>query len=91
MTVREQLSKELEQSPDSLIEEILDFCLFLKQRQQVKINNQTTETKTNGIIDLLNRVKEIQAQVPTEEWDKLPHDGSINHDHYLYGSPKVEG
>jgi hypothetical protein len=91
MTVREQLSKELEQVPDSLVEEILDFCLFVKQRQQDKSNNQPTETKTNGILDLLNRVKEIQAQVPTEEWDKLPHDGSINHDHYLYGSPKVEG
>lgn len=91
MTVREQLSQELEQAPESLVEEILDFCLFLKQRKQTKVNNQATETKPNGILDLLNRVKEIQAQVPTEEWDKLPHDGSINHDHYLYGSPKVEG
>ena len=91
MTVREQLSKELEQTPESLIEEILDFCLFLKQRQLAKTNHQATETKTNGILNLLNRVKEIQAQVPTEEWDKLPHDGSINHDHYLYGSPKIEG
>jgi ssDNA-specific exonuclease RecJ len=90
MTFREQLSRELEQAPDSLVEEILDFCLFLKQRQQDKTNHQATETKTNGILDLLERVKEIQAQVPTEEWDKLPHDGSINHDHYLYGSPKIE-
>jgi hypothetical protein len=80
MTAREQLSKELEQAPDSLVEEILDFCLFVKQRQQAKTNHQATETKTNGILDLLERVKEIQAQVPTEEWDRLPHDGSINHD-----------
>ena len=78
MTIREQLSQELEQSSDSLIEEILDFCLFLKQRHQAKINNQATETKTSGILDLLERVKEIQAQVPIEEWDKLPHDRSIN-------------
>ena len=78
MTVRELLSKELEQAPDSLVEEILYFCLFLKQRQQAKTNHQATEIKTNGILDLLNRVKEIQAQVPPKEWDKLPHDGSIN-------------
>jgi PHD/YefM family antitoxin component YafN of YafNO toxin-antitoxin module len=36
MTVRDKLGKELEQVPDSLVEEILDFCIFLKQRQQVK-------------------------------------------------------
>jgi|GEM_PF-322128 len=90
MTVREQLSKELEQAPESLVEEILDFCLFVKQRQQAKANNQAIAPKTNGILDLLESIKAIQAQVPNEEWDKIPHDGSINHDHYLYGSPKVE-
>ena len=32
--------------------------------------------------------KEISESVPLEEWEKLPSDGSINHDHYLYGAPK---
>jgi len=86
MTVREQLSKELEQAPESLVEEILDFCLFLKQREQIKVSTP----ETSDILDLLEKVKQIQAQVPAEEWHKLPHDGSINHDHYLYGLPKVE-
>ena len=45
MTVREQLSKALEQAPDSLVEEILDFCLFIKQRQQAKVDNQADEAK----------------------------------------------
>jgi hypothetical protein len=31
---------------------------------------------------------EISASIPLEEWEKLPSDGSVNHDHYLYGSPK---
>ena len=75
MTFREQLSQELEQAPDSLVEEILDFCLFIKQRQQAKTKHQVTETKTNGIIDLLERVKESQAQISTEDWDKLLHQG----------------
>ena len=34
MTYRKQLLKELEQTPDALLEEILDFCLLLRQRQQ---------------------------------------------------------
>jgi len=32
--------------------------------------------------------EEISAQVPLEEWEKLPTDGSEQHDHYLYGSRK---
>jgi hypothetical protein len=90
MTIREQLSKEIEQAPDILVEEILDFCLFIKQRQEAKILAQNPSPQASDILDLLNRVKEIQAQVPAEEWEKLPHDGSINHDCYLYGDPKVE-
>ena len=32
--------------------------------------------------------REISESVPFEEWEKLPSDGSVNHDHYLYGAPK---
>ena len=31
---------------------------------------------------------EMSAEIPEEMWAELPTDGSINHDHYLYGSPK---
>lgn len=40
MTLREQLLKKLEQTPDILLEAILDFCLFLRQRQQNKSHQQ---------------------------------------------------
>ncbi len=33
---------------------------------------------------------EISARIPPEEKARMPHDGSINYKHYLYGSPKVE-
>lgn len=76
------------------VEEILDFCLFLKKRQQAKSEDSASPvpqaTQTNGILDLLRQIEAIQATVPPEEGGKLPHDASINHDHYLYGSPKVE-
>lgn len=91
MSAKEQLLRELEQAPDTLVEEILDFCLFVKQRHQIKAaSSASSEPQVSGILDLLERVREIQAQVPREEWDKLPHDGSINHDHYLYSAPRVE-
>jgi hypothetical protein len=33
-------------------------------------------------------IREIVKDVPDEEWDRLPRDGSLNVDHYLYGAPK---
>ena len=33
-------------------------------------------------------IAEISSEIPDEEWEKLPADGSLNHDHYLYGAPK---
>jgi hypothetical protein len=32
--------------------------------------------------------KEIGESIPLEEWEKIPSDGSVNHDYYLYGAPK---
>jgi hypothetical protein len=39
---------------------------------------------------LWQRVVEIGASVPDEDWAKVPTDLSKNLDHYLYGSPKGE-
>lgn len=33
-------------------------------------------------------IQEIMADVPEEEWDRLPPDLSDNLDHYMYGTPK---
>ena len=33
-------------------------------------------------------IQEISNQAPLGTWDDVPTDGSVNHDHYLYGAPK---
>lgn len=33
--------------------------------------------------------REIGKSVPAKEWEKVPSDGSINIDHYLYGHAKT--
>lgn len=36
------------------------------------------------------RIIELGASVPMEEWEKVPKDLAKNLDHYLYGAPKEE-
>jgi hypothetical protein len=35
-------------------------------------------------------IAERVKAIPEEELEKIPHDGAVNHDHYLYGAAKKE-
>ena len=39
-----------------------------------------------AIFDLVDRAA---SKLTSEELDQVPHDGSINYKHYLYGHPKI--
>jgi hypothetical protein len=89
---REQLIQELDQTPDFVVQEVLNFLLFIKVRLKHKIKeSQTTDAQQSpSLPSFLQFVDEISAQIPNEEWAKLPKDLSKNLDHYLYGAPKDE-
>lgn len=60
-----------------------------EQREVLKIVEQRLEkNKPENSRPIWEIAKEISESIPLEEWEKLPSDGSINHDHYLYGAPK---
>jgi hypothetical protein len=92
MTTKEELIKEITQAPDFLIEEVLNFLLFIKNRFKQRTSENKTGDVTNNLSSpsFLNFVDDITNQIPQTEWEKLPSDLSKNLDHYLYGSPKSE-
>lgn len=59
------------------------------QKEVLKI----VEDKVSARLDRNSRpiwevLVEMSAEIPDEMWAELPSDGSVNHDHYLYGAPK---
>lgn len=97
MTAKEQLIKEIEQAPESLIEELLDFLLFAKARR----NQQNTEIDSTSPLAVEQNEQQLQKskpiweifedftnELPEEVIAKLPTDGAVQLDHYLYGKPK---
>ena len=92
MTVKQELIKEISQAPDFLIEEVLNFLLFIKIRFQQRTSDSQAENFTDTIPSesFLNFVDDITSEIPQSEWEKLPSDMSKNLDHYLYGLPKSE-
>ncbi|MBE9181539.1 hypothetical protein IQ268_23535 [Oculatella sp. LEGE 06141] len=91
-TAKEQLIQELERTPDFIVQEVLDFLLFVKLRLKQKTREEqiADSQQSPGLPSFLQFVEEVSAQVPREEWERLPNDLSKNLDHYLYGSPKAE-
>lgn len=89
---KEKLIQELDQTPDFLVQQVLDFLLFIKLRlrQKTREDQIVDAQESPSLPSFLQFVEEISAQVPREEWEKLPKDLSKNLDHYLYGSPKEE-
>ncbi len=84
MTAKDRLLQELDQTPDFLIEEVLHFLLFLKNR----LFNRPPQPNTPKEDSLLNWVDRLTTQVPEAAWQQVPTDLAQNLDHYLYGSPK---
>jgi hypothetical protein len=59
-------------------QQVLDFVEFLSQKKQPPASGKS-------LWDVLD---EAAANIPPEEREKMPTDGSYQHDHYLYGTPK---
>ena len=66
-----------------------------KQREALRLldslvmdaNSEGTEADRRSIWEVVN---EINAGLPADTWENVPTDGSINLDHYLYGTPKKQ-
>lgn len=93
MTAKEQLIREIEQAPESLIEELLDFLLFAKTRR----NQKQTESDSPHELPIAQNEQQLQKTkpiweifedftntLPEEVIAQLPTDGAAQLDHCLY-------
>lgn len=59
-----------------------------QQRAVLRFVEKLTAPDTQPATTIWQEIREIVKEVPDEEWERLPRDGSANLDHYLYGAPK---
>ena len=78
--LEQAILEKIQALPDKKQEEVLALV-----DQMLKEGPAPQSTETRPIWEIIT---ELSAQVPMEEWEKLPSDGAEQHDHYLYGSPK---
>ncbi|MBL1208712.1 hypothetical protein [Geminocystis sp. GBBB08] len=87
MLEREQLIHEIENTPDILVKEVLNFLLFIKSKKQLSTSQDSLSQDTQ-IPSFLTFIDELNAETSQELTTKLPEDFAQNLDYYLYGNPK---
>ncbi len=74
---------------ESVIEKLRGLPVEKQQQVLEFVENLTAPVAPNkDDRSIWEVIREITADVPDEEWAKLPTDGAEQHDHYLYGTPK---
>ena len=90
--------REIEQAPEPLVKEVLEFLLFTKTKHNqtislLEVEAQSCAARTAEVSEQNNRpvwelFDEFTKDLPDEVLAQLPTDGAEQHDHYLYGVPK---
>jgi hypothetical protein len=57
-------------------------------RERVRPEKPRSKNGLRAAPTLWQKIDKLIESVPDAEWEKLPKDGSVNVDHYLYGTPK---
>ena len=69
--------------------EIFETVKILPKDDQLKILKQAkTLAKKGNKRSIWEKIRAHASEIPYEEWGRMPLDGSEQHDHYLFGTPK---
>lgn len=78
--LEQSILEKIQALPDKKQEEVLALV-----DQMLKEGQPQTRKSGRPIWEI---IEEIANDAPPGTWDDVPTDGSVNHDHYLYGAPK---
>ena len=82
-TIEQQVIETIHGLPEEKQREVLEYA----KKIQVEKNEAETDKPKKKIWE---QIDEIMRTLPPEAFEGYPTDGSLNHDHYLYGAPKRE-
>ena len=78
--LEQAILEKIQALPDQKQEEVLALVDQLLKKEE-------PHARKNGR-PIWEIIEEVVNDAPRGTWDAVPTDGSINHDHYLYGAPK---
>ncbi len=69
-------------------EAIYEWVKVLLVEKQKEILHQIESIEKEIPLTIWQKIRARTEKIPDEVWSEMPEDGSQQHDHYLYGTPK---
>ncbi len=69
-------------------EKIYERVKILPIEKQKEILHQIESIEKETPLTIWQKIRARSENIPDEVWEEMPKDGSEQHDHYLYGTPK---
>jgi len=69
-------------------EKIYERVKILPIEKQKEILDQIESIEKETPLTIWQKIRARSENIPDEVWEEMPKDGSEQHDHYLYGTPK---
>lgn len=83
-TIEQQVMEAVRGLPETKQMQVLSY---VKEISQIEVGETEQRPKKRKLFE---KLEEIRAKLPPDAFEGYPTDGSLNHDHYLYGSAKRE-
>ena len=84
-TIEQQVIETIRILPEAKQREVLEYAKRISESENAESSENAEKPKKRKF---LQQIEEIMSQLPKEAFEGYPTDGSLNHDHYLYGAPK---
>jgi len=84
------LARILDTTPKELLDLLENSQQSRSTHQEISSQADLTEELTDKETPIWEVFANFAQSLPQEVIDSLPTDGAVNHDHYLYGAPKLQ-
>ena len=86
-TIEQQIIEAMRVLPEDKQKEVLAYAEQIGKDENAAQSENGKKPKKRK---LLATIEAIMKELPPDAFKGYPTDGSLNHDHYLYGAPKRE-
>jgi putative addiction module CopG family antidote len=83
--LEQRIARQVESGRYHSADEVVQKSLDLLEAKDAA----TTEASQESTASVWELARRIRSQIPDEAFESVPADLSVNHDHYLYRTPKV--